>query len=131
MLQRLFNFIFTLAGRVEGELTLNIPRDLRSLYAAPFSAEIAAKDPDSVKKLNDCCYEWIQSVEKVLKDITKDPEEEKKKGGKKDDLLKPADDGPKKAIRTKEIDNQGTNTYGNNILHTPLVKHYNDLLERR
>ena len=46
-------------------------------------------------------------MEKVLKDITKDPEEEKKKGGKKDDLLKPAEDGPKKAVRTKEIDNQG------------------------
>ena len=43
----------------------------------------------------------------MLKDITKDPEEEKKKGGKKDDLLKPAEDGPKKAVRTKEIDNQG------------------------
>ena len=88
--QSLYNFISTLAGRVEGELTLNIPRDLRSLYAAPFSAETAAKDPDSVKKLNDCCYEWIQSVEKVLKDITKDPKAEKKKENKKDELLKSA-----------------------------------------
>ena len=39
-------------------------------YAAPFSAEIAAKDNDCVKVLNDCCYEWINSVETVLKDIT-------------------------------------------------------------
>ena len=55
-----------------------------------FSAEVAANDPDSIKKLNDCCYEWIQSVEKVLKDITKDPKAEKKKENKKDELLKSA-----------------------------------------
>ena len=59
------------AGRVEGELTINIPRDLRPLYAAPFSAEVAAKDPHAVKVLNDCCFEWIQSVESALQDITK------------------------------------------------------------
>ena len=59
------------AGRVEGELTLRIPQDLRPLYAAPFSSEEAAKDPEAVRVLNDCCYEWIQSVESVLNDITK------------------------------------------------------------
>ena len=87
---RFYKRIKSLAGRVEGELTLNIPRDIRTLYAAPFSAEVAANDPDSIKKLNDCCYEWIQSVEKVLKDITKDPKAEKKKENKKDELLKSA-----------------------------------------
>ena len=59
------------AGRVEGELTLRIPQDLRPLYAAPFSADQAANDPEAVRVLNDCCYEWIQSVESVLNDITK------------------------------------------------------------
>ena len=30
---------------------------------------MAAKDTDAVKVLNDCCYEWINSVESVLQDI--------------------------------------------------------------
>ena len=75
------------AGRVEGELTLKIPQDLRPLYAAPFSAAEAAKDPEAVRVLNDCCYEWIQSVESVLNDITKSKSKndktEKNGGGQK------------------------------------------------
>ena len=102
---RFYKRIKSLSGRVEGELTLNIPRDLRALYAAPFSAEEAAKDPECVKKLNDCCYEWIQSVEKVLKDITKDPNAEVKKEDKKDELLKKEEE-PKKFVKAKEIVNE-------------------------
>lgn len=46
---RFYQRIKSYAGRVEGELTLNIPRELRPLYAAPFSAESAAKDSDCIK----------------------------------------------------------------------------------
>jgi hypothetical protein len=88
---RFWKLIKSYSGNVEGELTINIPRDLRALYVAPFYAEEAAKDAEAVKILNDCCYEWIQSVQKVLKDITKDPDEANKpaasdKAGQKHDL---------------------------------------------
>jgi hypothetical protein len=35
----------------------------------PFSTSEAALDVEAVKVLNDSCYDWIQSVEKVLLDI--------------------------------------------------------------
>ncbi len=83
---RFYKRIKSYAGRVEGELTLNIPRDLRPLYAAPFSAEEAAKDSEAVKALNDCCYEWIQSVESVLKDITNSSEAKKEEKGARPEI---------------------------------------------
>ena len=52
------------AGRVEGELNLRLPTDLRALYHVPFKARDAAKNPEAVKVLNDCCAEWVQSVDK-------------------------------------------------------------------
>ena len=57
------------AGKVEGELEIRLPENLRVLYMVPFSTAEAALDVEAVKVLNDSCYDWIQSVEKVLQDI--------------------------------------------------------------
>ena len=57
------------AGKVVGELEIRLPENLRVLYMVPFSTAEAALDVEAVKVLNDSCYDWIQSVEKVLLDI--------------------------------------------------------------
>ena len=70
-IKRFYKLVESYAGKVEGELDIKLPTDLRALYQVPFSAEKAAADPDAVKILNDCCYEWIQSVETVISDLQK------------------------------------------------------------
>ena len=63
-IRKFFRTVESHAGRVEGELELRLPTDLRALYHVPFSAADAAKNPDAVKALNDCCLEWVQSADK-------------------------------------------------------------------
>ena len=75
------------AGKVEGELDIRLPTDLRELYQNPFSAQKAAQNPEAVKILNDRCYEWIQSVEKVIDNIQNVSQHEKDKKQPKKDLM--------------------------------------------
>ena len=63
-IKKFFRTVESHAGRVEGELNLRLPTDLRALYHVPFKARDAAKNPEAVKVLNDCCAEWVQSVDK-------------------------------------------------------------------
>lgn len=112
---RFYKRIKSYAGRVEGELTLNIPRDLRPLYAAPFSAEEASKDFQAVKILNDCCYEWIQSVEKALEDITRDPADKKEAAAAE-------------AAKAKEKAEEGQKVVDNDVLNE--IKMWEDRLRR-
>ena len=68
-IKKFYKLVESYAGKVEGELDIKLPTDLRALYQVPFSPSKAAADPEAVKILNDCCYEWIQSVEKVINDL--------------------------------------------------------------
>ena len=93
------------AGKVEGELELRLPTELRALYHVPFSAKDAAEDADAVKALNDCCHEWIQSVEKVLNELQNVHDEDKAKKKDAKSLL-PDEKEPKPVeVATDEIDN--------------------------
>ena len=89
--------------KVEGELKIQLPTDLRALYQVPFSAEKAAQDPEAVRILNDCCYQWIQSVEKVINQLQNVHSDEKdKKGAKK----KKEDLAPKAEAETAAVSQQ-------------------------
>ena len=83
----------------------NLIHFLKFQYAAPFSAEIAAKDNEAVKILNDCCYEWINSVETVLKDVTT-PKAATKADAAKTSEVKPEEKPePESETETAHVDN--------------------------
>ena len=68
-IKEFYKLVESHAGKVEGELKIELPTDLRDLYQVPFSPEEAAQDTDTIQVLNDCCFKWIESVEKVLKEL--------------------------------------------------------------
>ena len=66
---------------------------------------MAAKDTEAVKVLNDCCYEWINSVETVLKDIT-EPKKASPAGAKKTEEVKPEEKvEPTSETETASVEN--------------------------
>ena len=86
-IKKFYKLVESYAGKVEGELDIKLPTDLRPLYQVPFSPSKAAADPEAVKILNDCCYEWIQSVEKVINDLQKAHGKKEDKKQAKTDLM--------------------------------------------
>ena len=86
-IKKFYKLVESYAGKVEGELDIKLPTDLRALYQVPFSPSKAAADDNAVKILNDCCYEWIQSVEKVINDLQKSHDKEEDKKQTKADLM--------------------------------------------
>ena len=106
-IKKFYKLVESYAGKVEGELDIKLPTDLRALYQVPFSPSKAAADPEAVKILNDCCYEWIQSVEKVINDLQKGNDKKEDKKQTKTDLmaLKETEEKPEKAKRSDIVEN--------------------------
>jgi hypothetical protein len=104
-IKKFYKLVESYAGKIEGELDIKLPTDLRALYQVPFSPSKAAVDPEVIKTLNDFCYEWIQSVEKVMNDLQGTQKEEKKQSKPELFGLKETDTTAEKAKNQDLVDN--------------------------